>query len=189
LPPLVVSPTVTILRFDENMPFRNEPPRVNNVAGAIAIQDFIEQAEWSSQRGNPVAYAPYLSKQPLRGNPVKSVILQVAKGDQTVPNPTNTALVRAGALEDRVTFYRHDLLFAANPTVTKNPHSFLTSILPAPFTTNPPAYQTVARQAQAQIAHFFATDGSETIDPDGSGQIFETPIAVGTLPETLNYIP
>jgi hypothetical protein len=48
--------------------------------------------------------------------------------------------------------------------------------------------QLVARQAQAQIAHFFATDGSETIDPDGVNPIFETPI-FGPLPETLNFIP
>lgn len=42
-------------------------------------------------------------------------------------------------------------------------------------------------QAQAQIATFFATDGQVTIDPDGSGPLFETPISL-PLPETLNFL-
>jgi Bacterial Ig-like domain len=175
-------------QFVENMPLRNEPPRINDVAGAMGIQDFIDQSEWGTQRGNPVAYAPHLRKNPLPGNPVKSVIIQYGKGDQTVPNPTQTAIVRAGELADRTTYYRHDLLFAVTPGLTKNPHTFLTAILPPPLSANPPAYQTVARQAQAQIATFFASDGALTVDPDGAGPLFETPI-VPPLPETLNFIP
>ena len=42
---------------------------------------------------------------------VKDVIVQFAKGDKTVPNPTNTALLRAGNLSDRATYYRYDLVF------------------------------------------------------------------------------
>src|SRR5438034_1842688 len=37
---------------------------------------------------------------------------QMAKGDQSVPNPNGTAILRAGDLADRATFYRHDLAFA-----------------------------------------------------------------------------
>ena len=35
--------------------------------------------------------------------PAKSVIVQFAKGDQTVPNPTATAILQAGDLADRAT--------------------------------------------------------------------------------------
>jgi hypothetical protein len=169
-------------QFNENLPFRGDPPRVNDVPGAMAVQEFIDQSEWGAQRGSPVAYAPYLRKNPLGRNPVKSVILQIAKGDRTVPNPTGSALARAGELEDRVTFYRHDLNYAANTGLTTNPHTFLTGILTPPL-----AMQIVGLQAQAQIANFFATDGSDTIDPDGAAPLFETPIVL-PLPETLNYI-
>ena len=174
--------------FNENLPLRNEPVRINTDPSAIPIQEFVDRLEWGNQRGGPVAYAPYIRKSPLGHNPAKSVIVQFGKGDQTVPNPTQSALVRAGELEDRTTFYRHDLLVPLAPTVTPNPHTFLTSILPPPLASNPPAYQLVARQAQAQIATFFASDGAITIDPDGAGPLFETPI-VPPLPETLNFIP
>lgn len=169
---------------NENMPLRDEPLRINTVPGAMPIQEYMDHSDWAAQRGNPVAYAPYLRKDPLRDNPVKSVIVQFAKGDQTVPNPTNSALVRAGELEGRTTYYRHDLTVTIDPTVTRNPHTFLTGIASAQA-----IMRGVAVQAQAQIAQFFATDGSDTVDPDGAaGPLFETPIVL-PLPETPNFIP
>ena len=42
--------------------------------------------------------------------------------------------------------------------------------------------------AQMQIAVFFASNGSNVIDPDGAGPIFEVPINP-PLPEGLNFIP
>jgi hypothetical protein len=167
--------------INENFPLRDLPPVVNDVPGAIALQEYVEQAEWASQSGNPVAYAPYLRKSPLRGNPVKSVIFQIAKGDQTVPNPTGTAIIRAGELQDRVTYYRNDLARAANPAIPANPHTFLTNIAN-------PAAAPIAIAAQRQIATFFSSNGALTIDPDGASPIFETPI-IGPLPEGLNFIP
>jgi hypothetical protein len=190
VPPNPQIPTGQIFRFDENLPLRNEPPRINNVVGANALQDFIDQSEWGTTRGGGVSYAPYLRKVPLSGNRVKPVIVQYGRGDQTVPNPTQTALARAGELESRVTYYRHDLTVANNilafPTIARDPHLLLTNItaIQSPV----PDVRTAARQAQAQIATFFATDGAQTIDPDGAGLIFETPIAP-PLPETLNFIP
>jgi hypothetical protein len=38
------------------------------------------------------------------------------------------------------------------------------------------------------MATFLASSGAVTIDPDGPGPFYETPIA-GPLPETLNFIP
>ena len=184
---LNLPPAGGLPQFNENSPLRDLPAVINDVPGAMALQDYFEQSEWGSQVGNPVAYAPYLRKSPLKGNPVKSVIFQIAKGDQTVPNPTNTAILRAGDLQDRTTYFRNDLAFAINPApnpggVPKNPHTFLTNIGLGGFAAG------IALMAQAQIAIFFASDGALTIDPDGANPLFETPIAP-PLPEALNFIP
>jgi hypothetical protein len=46
----------------------------------------------------------------------------------------------------------------------------------------------VGAGARQQIAEFFASDGINVIDPDGTGPLFEVPIE-GPLPEELNFIP
>ena len=128
-----------------------------------------------------------LRKSPLPGVPAKSVIIQFAKGDQIVPNPTQTALVRAGALADRTTFFRTDLFYATQPRPL--PPSIAPPIYPHTFlnTFSPASAVAVSLQAQAQIATFFATDGAVMIDPDGPGPLFETPISL-PLPEQLNFL-
>jgi hypothetical protein len=175
----VASPSGT--DFDENIPLRNLPPVTNTVAGAMAIAQLIDAYQWVQQNGNPVAYALFIREHPLPGRSAKPVLVQMAKGDQTQPNPTNTAVLRAGSLADRATFYRNDLAFAANPAVPKDPHRFLTG-------NNVAATQAIALAAQRQIAIFLATDGATTIDPDDAGLLFETPIPL-PLPETLDFIP
>jgi len=176
------------LQFNENLPLRDQPPVINDVPGAMAIQEVFDWLAWVRQAGNPVAYSPYLRHQPLEGVPAKSIILQCAKGDQQVPNPTETALIRAGALADRVTYYRHDLAFAdpaRNPTgveVPKDPHTFLV------FNPFLPALEDIRTGAQQQIAVFLASDGETIMDPDGAGPLFEVPI-VPPLPEELNFLP
>lgn len=170
------------LNFDENLPLRNEPPRVDQVRGAVPIQRVLDNSAWVQQAGNPVAYARYLRDQPLPGNTARPVIVQFAKGDETVPNPTTTALLRAGNLADRATYFRNDLAYAlTGGNIPKNPHTFLTNLifpLAAPY----------ALAAQQQMALFLASDGQKVIDPDGLSPYFETPIA-GPLPETLNFLP
>jgi hypothetical protein len=106
------------------------------------------------------------------------VIFQFARGDQTVPNPTATRVIRAGNLASRTTLFRNDLAQPAFGT-SKNPHTFLTNV------SGPGA--TFALEAQNQIATFFASDGATVIDPDGAGPYFETPSSI--LPEDLDYIP
>ncbi|MCU1220974.1 MAG: hypothetical protein JWN42_2171 [Candidatus Angelobacter sp.] len=166
--------------FNDNSPLRNLPPVTNNVPGAIAIQTVEDTSRWLGQAGDPVAWAPFMNKSPLPGDLSKPVIIQFARGDKTVPNPTATALIRSGDLKDRATFFRNDLAFAANPTFPKNPHTFLTNLAGAPGL--------VAVGAQTQIAVFFTTNGALTIDPDGPGPLFEVPIP-GALPEDLGFIP
>ena len=181
LPP---APGVSVpfnLRFNENMPLRDLPPVVTAVPGAPAIAEFIDRTQWVTQAGNPVSYAALIRKQPLLGHAAKPVIMQFAKGDVTVPNPTTSAIVRAGGLADRATYFRNDLAYAFNPAVGKNPHTFLTNISSA-------AGGGYAVMAQQQIAVFFASHGTLVIDPDGSGPYFEVPL-VGSLPEGTNFIP
>jgi len=168
------------LFFNDNSPLRNLPPVTNNVPGAIAIQTVEDTSRWLGQAGDPVAWAPFMNKSPLPGDLAKPVIIQFARGDKTVPNPTATALIRSGDLKDRATFFRNDLAFLANPAFPKNPHTFLTNLAGAPGA--------VAVGAQTQIAIFFTTNGALTIDPDGPGPLFEVPIA-GALPEDLGFIP
>lgn len=168
--------------FDDNIPLRNQPPLTNTVPAAIAIQTVVDYANWLQQAADPVAWAAFVRRSPLGGDPAKNVIVQFAKGDETVPNPTATALIRSGELTDQTTFFRNDLAFAANPAFPKNPHTFLTNIALAP------PVAAVAIAGQTQIGIFFATNGALTIDPDGLGPLFEVPIA-GPLPEGLNFIP
>ena len=169
--------------FNDNSPLRNLPPVINTVPGAIAIQTVEDTSRWLGQAGDPVAWAPFIRKNPLPGDLAKSVIIQFARGDMTVPNPTATALIRSGDLTDRATFYRNDIAFPLGLGL-HNPHTFLTS-LPKP----------IAIEPQIQIGVFFASDGALTIDPDSVGllppsvpPLFETPIA-GPLPEDLGFLP
>src|SRR5262249_31630714 len=118
----------------------------------------------------------------------KDVIVQFAKGDLTAPNPTTTALLRAGDLADRATYFRNDLFVATLPRGTqctaalRNPHGVAYNLtVPQRFAQRD--------EAQTQIATFFTSDGVTTIDPDPSGRNFwEVPIE-SPLPETLNFLP
>ncbi len=169
--------------FDESLPLRNRPPVINEVPGAMAIQAFIDKAEWLGQSGSPVAYAAHLRRKPLASMPPKSVLIQFAKGDLNVANPDTTALLRAGDLADRATFYRHDLAFT-DPKRSKeqvNPHGFIGAF----FFNN--TWEDIAKDALHQIVIFFASDGTVVIDPDGAGPLFETPIKP-PLPEDCGYV-
>ena len=167
--------------FIDNIPLRDQPLFTNTAPGAMAVQQRIEHGEWVAQSSNPVAYAVHIRKAPLHNNAPMPVLLQFAKGDQSIPNPTTSAIIRAGKLQDRTTLYRADIAYAANPTrMPKNPHNYLFEVETAEMP--------YALMAQKQIAIFFKTNGTVTIDPNGKEPIFETPIA-GPLPEDLSFIP
>jgi hypothetical protein len=220
VPSAINSPGVTSVNgiavpapyFDENLPLRNgtpltvrldgtgsrviQSPVSNTVAGAMQIQEVLENIEWASQSASTVAYAPHIRTDPLNGVPAKSVIIQFAYGDRLVPNPSTTALLRAGDLADRATFFRTDLRFPVNPVLgILYPHVFMDFAITS---TNSDVKET-AIQAQRQIALFFAADttdrvldpfdGTQIWDPDGAkGSMFEVPVVL-PLPESLNYYP
>ena len=190
--------------FNENVPLRDglpfsigltdgtssivQSPVINTVIGANAIQENLEKRDWVNQSGNQVAYARHLRREPLAGVLPKSVLILFGRGDQNVPNPNATAMVRAGALADRVIFYRNDLAYAydydrtTDPRlrVPKNPHPFVNNI----DHTNP-LVAAIARGAQERIAMFLAS-GDERIVADAT-LFFET--LSSSLPEDFNFIP
>jgi hypothetical protein len=174
-------PAKPSLDFIDDIPLRNQPIAIHATPGAAEIQQLLDRLTWVSQPANAVAYAPYLRRAPLPGHPTQRVLLQFARGDRSMINPTTTAVIRAGQLSDRTTLYRADLAQTADPRgMPKNPHNFLLGVDSAerPF----------ALAAQKQIVVFLKSEGLQTIDPDGDGSIFETPIK-GTLPEDLGFSP
>src|SRR5262249_259842 len=99
--------------FNENLPLRDgvplpvrladgtnviiQSPVINTVQGAMDIQEVMERREWIGMSGDAVAYAPHLRKSPLVGVPAKSIIVQFAKGNTVIPDPSHTVLSRCGA--------------------------------------------------------------------------------------------
>lgn len=179
VPSLINVPDPTGIVFNENLPLRNQLPLTNTVPGAMEIQEVIDHTAWVSMSGDPLGYVSHIRRHPLDGVEAKPVIIQFAKGDETVPNPTTTALLRAGDLADRATLYRNDLAHAANPTVPKNPHFFILRIVN-------PVFRVFAFAAQHQIAEFFASDGQTTFNP--GLPFFEVPV-IPPLPEDLAFLP
>jgi hypothetical protein len=168
--------------FDDSIPLRDGPAVTAPVPGAMPIQEVLDNTEWVSQAGNPVAYAPYLSKTVLNGVPHRPFIIQSAKGDVTVPNPTTSAIMRAADAQDRWTLYRSDLVQALIPGAPADPHTFLTDI-------GDPTVAELAVAAQMQIGVFFASEGTAVIDPDAELPFFEVPISADEIPlmEALNF--
>ena len=188
VPSLINSPGLTNIGgvtvsppfFNENLPLRGQPPLINTVSGAMEIQEVLDHMKWASQSASSLACAPYLRKSPLAGVPAKSVLFQFNIGDQIATNPTTTAVLRAGDLIDRTTYFRNDLARAENNLVAKNPHLLIRLI-------TTPSVAAMARGIQEQIAVFLSSDGNLIIHPEPS-RFFEVPIA-GPLPEDLNFIP
>ena len=130
----------------------------------------IDRTEWATQPGNPAAYAPYVTE---------PVIYQFARGDQTVPNPTTSAIsARAGARTARrctgtTSSWRRIRRSAGIRTPPDEPrrHGDRTDRPRGPA-------------ADGDVLH---ERRATTIDPDGPGPVFETPTSM--VPEDLGFIP
>ena len=168
--------------FNENKPRRDQPAVVNSIAGAIEIQKAMEFAEMGSQSGvTPVVWARHLRQRPLPGMAAKPVLYQSAETDQTAVSPGVAAILRAGALTDVTVHYRHDLAFAEDPTLPKNPHTILIGVTsPAPF------FRSIAHGLLHQTAIFFSSGGAIITNPEPA-RVFEIPIRT-PLPEQLKFI-
>jgi hypothetical protein len=167
--------------YNENKPLRNRPAVVNMVAGAIDIQEAFEIHEWGQQSGQTShTWMLHLRKSPLAGMESKAVGIYVFKTDQQTVNPSATeALTDAGLLGNAL-YYRHDLAFAQDPTIPKNPHMVVVS----PTASNA-LFRSVSHGAQAHIADFHASGGSIVNLPEPTW-LWEVPMA--ERPDSLNFI-
>ena len=168
--------------YNENKPLRNRPTVVNTVAGAIEIQEAFETREWGQLAGTNSSHSwmPYLISRPLAGNSPKTVAVYLFKGDQVAVNPSaNEAVINSNLLPNTL-YYRHDLAFAQDPTIPKNPHLFILT----PNSSNA-LVRAVSRGMQAQMADFHASGGTVVNIPTPTG-LWEVPI-VSSL-DSLNFI-
>lgn len=158
--------------FTEQLPLVGDAPVLSPSPSAVAIQEYLALATWLTRPGNPETYAPLLRLTPPGGRAnAKQVVFQVAYGDQTVPNPTSQVLINAGKLFDRTSLYRND----RTPQASRNPHGFLLD----------PTFAEGALNGQRQVVDLLLT--GVTTDPDGAGDVWETPIADPRVLRNLNF--
>ena len=170
--------------FNDGSVLRYQPVRVEDVPGSIPIQEFYERGEWYGVSGDGLAYAPHLKSSTLPGVQIKPVLFQFGSGDPVVPNPTQTALVRAANMRDTTQFLRYDLARAAFPKLPASPHVAIANL-------DTTEEITLAMAIQRQMAGFLQS-GGKTI-PDANAlvrplfgkDLFEAP---QFLTEEYNYI-
>jgi len=176
--------------FNDNYPFPGERVRVNDVPGAIDIQNFLELLEWLQNQGDPMAYAPHLARTTLPGVPAKAVLFQIARADRTMPNPASSDLIRAAGMEQSTWIYRHDVAQAQLGGLPQNPHPFLALFLSldsGTISVPPIAALLIGLAAQNQVAGFFAADGASIPDPNQGLFGLHLCEAPSTLPNDLGY--
>ncbi len=87
------------------------------------------------------------------------------------------SVLRAGELNDRALYYRHDLAFADGVVTATNPHAFTFGI---------DLNIRLQAQAKEQVGRFFQSDVAEIIQLQPSRYFeFQMPLP---LPEDLNYL-
>ena len=156
--------------FTEDIPLRNDPPLVVKHKGAFALAETLAASDWYDRSGSPETFAPRirLRPDPAWASTPKQVAFQTAYGDGTVPNPTAGTLYRAGALFDRVVYYRND----KTPTFGSDPHGWLADPSLAGRTAG-----------QQQLAEFLASGQLTNTNPE----MLEVPIANPNNLECLHY--
>ena len=176
--------------FNDSYPLRDAPV-VQPVPGATAAQAAFEAANWLGMLGDPLSFAPHLSSPTL---------FQFGVGDLEVPNPTESAVIRAAGAAKNAWLLRFDLVAPLYPElgVLTMPGAAPLPILPHRILSNPtifsdPAEQSLSLAVQQQARDFLATDGKSKTDPNNllpngfvpnNVKVFEIP---KSLPETLNY--
>ncbi len=170
--------------FDENYVYRDLPTRVNDVPGAVELQDFFELGEWITMPSDPAAWATHFSTSPLPGKPTKPMLYQMAWGDITIPNPSVSGLIRSANGQENTRYYRNDFARAVFPYLRQDPVAF------SAYLDNDPE-KAIAVAAANMIGYFFLTGGKVIYDVNDlmwtvyGANIWEKPFA---LTETTNYI-
>ncbi|MGC4055953.1 MAG: hypothetical protein QM757_44665 [Paludibaculum sp.] len=170
--------------FDEQYVGRDEPVKILTVPGAADLKDVFERLEWIEAAGAPATFAPHLTTAPLAGVPAKRVLFQFAIGDQTVPNPSNSLLVRCANAQAMTSIYRHDLARALRPELPANPHAYFAFLLDV---NGAPISLAVLGQAAAfvQSGENAIPDANYMVKPFFGIELFETP---AILPESTGFL-
>lgn len=194
--------------FNDDYVFRDQPPLVvsaptDGTARPTTLQAAFEAAEWLDMSGDPLSYAPHLKTSPLAGVPPKNTLLQYGFGDLEMPNPTESAIIRAANAQPFSWFLRFDEAVASHPELLSVmsvgvpfpilPHRTLSNetIFDPDFPF--PAETSLALAEQQQVAAYFASNGKSNPNPNQflsgvftpSSKLFEIP---ATLPESLNFL-
>jgi len=172
-------------QVDEVLPLRYQPVKVNRSSMETSLQNQLEYLEWVEAPGAPGNYAPHFKSATLPGVPIKRVLFQYAIGDRTVPNPANTALVRAANMRETTSVFRFDAVKGRIPGAPLDPHAYLALGLLGSL-----QYSAIALAHQAQGGLWF--QGTDETVPNVNGglrllfgrDVFETP---EFLTEDLNF--
>jgi hypothetical protein len=170
--------------FEEQYPVRYTPAVILTAPKAAAVGEVIDRLEWLEASGAPLAYAPLLRSATPMNNPIKRVLFQFATGDETVPNPANSLLIRAANLREVSSEYRHDLARKVVPSLPENPHAFLA------FFDQGLAGQAIMFAGHQQALAFLSGAGDTVPDANSIVRVlFGTDLFVtpAMLPETPNY--
>ena len=154
--------------FHDNYVFPYQPVLVNEVPGAIQIQNAFELYEWLESPGDAVYYAPHMADSMLPGVPFKRILFQLARTDLTMPNMATTRLIKA-ANHPTTWEYRHDIALADGLPLPQDPHAFLALFIGFSGTTVEfPSLDgiLICLAAQQQVAGFFASGGLTAPDPN-----------------------
>jgi hypothetical protein len=154
--------------FNDNYVFPYQPVLVNEVPGAIQIQNAFEHYEWLESPGDAVYYAPHMADSMLPGVPFKRILFQLARLDLTMPNMATTRLIKA-ANQPPAWEYRHDIALADGLPLPQDPHAFLALFIDISGTTVEfPSLDAIliGLAAQQQVAGFFASGGLIAPDPN-----------------------
>ena len=149
--------------------------------------------------GDPLAYAPHLKTSPLAGMPPANTLFQFGYGDLEMPNPTQSAVIRAAGGQSSSWFLRFDTAAQIDPQLLGLTYPGVGfPILPHRILSNPtifdvPDENSIALATQQQVADYFTSGGHPTKNPNdyltgpfANTRLFEIP---ATLPESLNFPP
>jgi hypothetical protein len=169
----------TVFYVDDGYVLRDKAPVVSLSAQDLESQRLFELADWIGQSGDALAYAALLKN--------KRKLIQFAWGDGEVPNPTNSAFIRAADARTSSRIFRFDRATNYVGAGVTQPHRFMSN--PAIFAK--PEHQSVALAAQNQVASYLTLLGLVIPDanwfltaPYVGKQLFETP---ASLPDVLNF--